>query len=504
MLFNMLYVEIEEFANADSLILTYYLLKCSGDKIKYIDEEKYSDRLMIDSYKSCCDIMSSIIEKIDVDYKDLYILTLSNVLTIRTLLEDSGIDYRDLSIFTLSEFLNVNEDCVFDIFNKFYPIDDSLSYLDMIETVITSNCIGVLSDKYSLSNIFLCLDLNNSVDDNNLVSWCLFSLKDNNIDIILYDEYKVNFDVNLGYTVLRLKQKELQYRLASNGVVLNRIISVYFSEYEMLKFDYFKCLISQKNIALTDRYAVLLNDMECLKYLNFGSYKEYNRLFSSSYKSNDKKCAFNIVSILSEMSKLLGLDYNNKFIVKNTGLRKDFSSDRLALNNRVNCSFGIILDCEGTVENGCTEVGGIIYCRKSSYLLKMETFSFTDLDINEGFETLLRSYENVIQRYIPNRGIDVLVFGSNDEKMVLKSFKGKQSKGIRKRIEKSFRFVDARNYIYDFLDSYNIDTDNRKLATVAECLGVKVIEPRHNALNDSKTLFNILAKILMKTDEFIF
>ena len=131
------------------------------------------------------------------------------------------------------------------------------------------------------------------------------------------------------------------------------------------------------------------------------------------------------------------------------------------------------------------------------------SFFFDNLDIVEGFKQIFESYERQIQRYIPNKGVDILVYGANDEKMIRASFSGKQGKIMKKKIDRLFHFTDCRSYVDDFIDMSEIKVDNHKLSTVAKTLGVLTVEPKHNALNDSKTLFNVLAQILLKTEEFV-
>lgn len=469
------YFDIEEFEFSNSLILTYYILS-----------DEYSNNGVV-RFNYC----KSIVEYDKFISKDTIVLTSSNPEILRRYFKS----LEDVEIKNLSNFIGYLELEFHDLVQLLYGVQE-YSTIEMLDVIITSEVYAKL---YSDDSMILALDFDNNLLDSDfhIMSYSLVSFG-SGFRRVHNGEMNIELNEKSYSKVISEVIKSIRYILAKEGAVLGNVSLLFFStaEYKVFR-SVFGSKLSNKVLILSD----VLKELRCVDVSDYGSFIRY---LSSRHQDLARKSAYSITNVLIECCESIGLIYKEGVLsVTNIDYKKDFSSDRLNLNTRFDSTFGVILDCEGTVNNGCTQVGGVIFCRKGIYLSKLETFSFDNLDIIEGFEQIFSSYEKQLGRYLPNRGIDILVYGRNDEKMVNASFSGKRGKQMKRKIDRYFHYLDCQSFVDDFIDASGLSVDNHKLSTIAYALGVLVVEPKHNALNDAKTLFNVLAKILIETEEFV-
>lgn len=218
------------------------------------------------------------------------------------------------------------------------------------------------------------------------------------------------------------------------------------------------------------------------------------RLYNTMQENTYSIKADYIVKMLENSGKKLKLEINDKGISFNVdSYRKDFSKDDVPkLSTRV-ADYGLIIDCEGTQDGGCRELGMLIICRMGDILINVKGYRCNESQIAETLDEMYKDYAEFIERYIPSSGIPCYVYGPNDRQRIINSLVGKKNKSSRKTFENRCKFIDCQAAIKKYvgqLDSY-------KLGDVASELGVAVVAPKHDPLNDCKTLFNILAKMLM-------
>lgn len=169
------------------------------------------------------------------------------------------------------------------------------------------------------------------------------------------------------------------------------------------------------------------------------------------------------------------------------GIRSDFKfTEPLDLACRIGRferdTLFLVIDCEGYPQeqsSGARQVGGLICSLSNSgrYISVIEDFMLDGALVNEG---LSRVYA-MMKSYSGHRYFKAYTFGSQDAIMLRNTFK---SKVLLNRLE----FVDIRA----LGGSLSVGKQNE----VAERYNVKVHTPKHNALNDARTLFNILAVYL--------
>lgn len=181
---------------------------------------------------------------------------------------------------------------------------------------------------------------------------------------------------------------------------------------------------------------------------------------------------------------------------------KDFSNCTSTITGYSDCSYGVIIDCEGKIgmsgslSDGCRELGGLIWCRRKEILVSVEQFSCDEVLFEDTLIRVMRSMRSLSG----GKKFSVLTFGKSDKKMFESSLKSLCSARVFKQVSGTFRFVDCKR----FIDSYVSDMEQKAtLSNIARHLGVLVLTPRHKALNDARTLLNVLAMLLFKTGDFV-
>lgn len=185
------------------------------------------------------------------------------------------------------------------------------------------------------------------------------------------------------------------------------------------------------------------------------------------------------VKCLKDNYSELGL-YEQDGILYSTTLKyhKDYVGLHSPILNPKDCSYGIILDTEGdgpSAEHGVRELGGIIYCRNGTRLTILDTF-YSDIHL---LEDVLKQAIQVIKALQPGH-IRIITYGSLDKVMLYHSISNKTFKQL------SFHDIaPALALVYN-------KNEGIKQSKLAEKLGVLVHRPKHSALADAKTLYNIL------------
>lgn len=194
--------------------------------------------------------------------------------------------------------------------------------------------------------------------------------------------------------------------------------------------------------------------------------------------------ADSFVSCLRVSGRELGLHKN---IMGNLEVNNDFSRDYVSVSvDMPYSSYFLVLDTEGVksstgrMTNGVSEVGGLI-CGYSDGIIGVVSSFYSD-------RVLLKETLNAVVKNPVFRGkIPTIVLGGSDEVMLRHS-------GVEKLLAR-LKFIDATSYVHSIYDG--------TLSNMAKSYGVQVYYPKHSALNDSKTLFNVLAEVLRRTGKWI-
>ena len=298
------------------------------------------------------------------------------------------------------------------------------------------------------------------------------------------------------YTVGRFI-KRLKYQIAKSGVNLNKIrfltwnsddiseeFSTYITNYINLE-SFFGNIDGLKGLTCTNVVKLLSKDIQ----LRFNVTAE------------------TLVDALQVNFRTLGIYEKDGVLYSRNAYLKDYSICVSSLLEPEKCTYGIIIDCEGklgedgSLQNGCRELGGLIYCKYDNILLNIDTFVCDEKLIEDTLERVFENYKDLTNQMT---NINVLVYGYSDVIMLQSSLEQIGGKKFRKKVLNRVNIVDCQPFFNDYIEKKGLEIQkNPKLTKLATELKVSPVYPKHMPLNDARTLFNILAKILQITDEFV-
>lgn len=298
------------------------------------------------------------------------------------------------------------------------------------------------------------------------------------------------------YTVGRFI-KRLKYQIAKSGVNLNKIrfltwnkddiseeFSTYITNYINLE-SFFGNIDGLKGLTCTNVVKLLSKDIQ----LRFNVTAE------------------TLVDALQVNFRTLGIYEKDGVLYSRNAYLKDYSICVSSILEPEKCTYGIMIDCEGklgedgSLQNGCRELGGLIYCKYDNILLNIDTFVCDEKLIEDTLERVFENYKDLTNQ-ISN--INVLVYGYSDVIMLQSSLEQIGGKKFRKKVLNRVNIVDCQPFFNDYIEKKGLEIQkNPKLTKLATELKVSPVYPKHMPLNDARTLFNILAKILQITDEFV-
>lgn len=374
---------------------------------------------------------------------------------------------NNIACFSLTDRLHLIKGLsLYEIFSYYYE-GKVVTDLDMIEALMK----GVVLD----SDYCYCLKIG--------VTFCWFRLepKIKKLGTMQFSETLSAFSVGRF-------MKRLRYNLAITGNNLAKVKFLFWNE------DDYNIEFS-KYIHTFEYLYTYFNRIEGLKELKLSNIIQ---LLSKSSNVKTIANAENLVNALIDSSTELNITQEMGQLQFNNIYYKDYNNISYNIIDKSKCKYGIILDTEGVkgldgqITNGVSEIGGIIYCKYNNMIFNVDTF---ESDVNLIQETLKRVINNYRNLTSTNRGtIPVIVYGRTDILMLNNS-------NISRKILSTFNFIDCKM----FIKQYHTQDDEHKatLTNIAMDFGVKPVYPKHSPVNDAKTLFNILAKILQENNTWL-
>ena len=373
---------------------------------------------------------------------------------------------------TLSSYLNLPEGIgLFETFSFFFDGKINEDY-EMIDIIFK----GLINK----SDYCFCLLINST--------FCWFIIKDDKIKKLGSIQYShILNKYNVGKFM-----KRLRFVIASSGI----------------NIDYVRFLIWDEDLVVSTfpnyipSYTRLVDFFNNIKGLSGLGIQNVMQLLSSHWQEKITVSADNFVDCLKEGAEKLGIKAVEGVLQSNNVFYKDYSECMSTLIHRKKCSYGIILDCEGHnnghVTDGCRVIGGIIYCRYKNMLLNIDSFTCDEILLIDTLKRVIINYNELTDKYINTGTIHVFVYGTSDEVMFKASVGNFASSSKEERyLLNKFIFCDTKIFIDDYIKKAEIKVEGkRKLDNVAKALGVIVVKPLHNPLNDARTLFNVLAKTI--------
>lgn len=377
---------------------------------------------------------------------------------------------------TLSSMLGLDDSLgLYEIFSYFFD-GKIISDTDMLEIIFN----GLLSD----SKYCYCLKIG--------VTFCWFVLGDkqlNKLGIMQFSE------VISKYTVGKF-MKRLRFNIAKSGINLGKVKYLVW-EREDLNPEFANYILS---------YDCLSSFFGKIEGLSGLSCENVMRLLIKNVSKKIIVNAENFVDCLNDSFMALGLSEQDGVLYSKNVFRKDYSVCTSTIFNSANCTYGIILDCEGkkgmngSPSNGLSELGGLIYCKYENTLLNLDTFYCDEVLLEDTLLKVLENYYSLKK----DKVVNVLVQGTGDSTMLTSSLKNVCSHYNFRKISNALKFIDCSPFINKYIKRNEIIIEGKKtLNQLALGLGVFPVYPKHNPTNDARTLFNILAKILQDSESFV-
>lgn len=467
---SVLYIEfIEESLNSDSDSFIYYRLE--------YENTGHLRKDIKTSYGVCSDLF-------DLVSHDIVVYTLFSFDYLNKYL--SRYENLNFNIVLLSSVLGLPENWgLYEIFSYYFDSNGVvLSDIAMLSSVLKL----VIRDDIQYSYCFYLFE-------NNTYSFEWFYI-DNKFNIVRLDNLYIDLSCENKNFILGKFIKILRYKMVSSGCFLFNICFLTWNK-ENITTDI------KRYISNIQTFDSVFNNIIGLRDKN---YWEVIRLLSTDVKNSYLYSVKDFMDALAQSSKILNLKSSNNGTLTYVNIFcKDYSICTGKTIERKRGQWGIIIDCEGnrSTNIGLRELGGLIFYRHKDIMLVIDMFECSEKLLEETLQQVIRDYEVEINRYIPSGGIDIYTFGGTDECMIEDSLRVVGTKQFRRKLKKLFKYHDCRDYIHDYLDRNGLCFSEKKtLSNIAKKLGVSVVQPKHKALSDSRTLFNVLTYIYLKVGEW--
>lgn len=377
-----------------------------------------------------------------------------------------------------SEYVNLQVGIgLYELFSYFYEGKVEKD-LDMVELLFE----GLLAD----SPWCFCLKLG--------VSFCWFTVGETSLCKLGTMQFS---EAISKYSVGRF-MKRLRYNIAKSGINLFKVRYLIWDSQD-LGAEFLDYLLS---------YNKLVDFFSRIEGLKDRSIYSVMRLLSNNLLLRYSPSAEKFVDCLNDGFQQLGLREESGVLYSKDIYYKDYSNCTSNIVDFSKCSYGIIIDCEGvegvngSLKNGVRELGGIIYCKYGNILLKLDLFVCDGVLLGDTLLQVVKNYKGFTSGF--SRYINVITFGKSDEIMLKAGLKSTCSKRDYKMFDSVLNFHDCSSYINSYITENNIEVDgHHTLTNLAKALQVLPLYPKHKPLNDARTLFNILSRVLYDTERFV-
>lgn len=228
----------------------------------------------------------------------------------------------------------------------------------------------------------------------------------------------------------------------------------------------------------------------------------YNQLSDKISVTKRHVSAEDLVSCLSDSSRALGASFENGDFRCRSHYYKDYSSCKfMNVQSRELCYF-FVIDCEGvtggdgSLQAGCRQLGIMLCAKYRELLIPLHSIVINSELIVDSLLNIPSMYRNITDHGIPAKGVPTCIYGVSDKVMIESVINSTEGR-TKKKLSGLFNFYDVKSTITGVLDREKM-TGKRTLQNIARYFGVYALRPKHNALSDARTLFNILSIISRK------
>lgn len=384
---------------------------------------------------------------------------------------------KGFQTYLLSSYFGLSESMgLYEIFSYFFDgvVNNDFEMLQIIFN-------GLINE----SDYVFCLNID--------ATFCWFKVNKDRLDIIGTMQYSHAISK---YSVGKFIKK-LRFSIAKSGYNLTKIQYMFWSADTMIT-DIENYVV---NYTFLSDFFNKFDGMQGLSCLNV------MQLLSTDIKEVYRVTAKDFVDCLNQSFKRLNLYELDGTLYSGNVFYKDYSTCTCDLINSKDCEYGIIIDCEGSesgiLQDGLSKLGGLIYCKYHNLLLNVETFVCDEVMLAETIDKMVDNFKAYNTNILASRKIHVLVYGTSDESLFKASLQKQVTARRYNAICNKLHFVNVYDYVNNYIDSKGSFEEKHTLENVAKYLNVRVIQPIHNPVNDSRTLFNVLSRVLQVTKKFV-
>ena len=394
----------------------------------------------------------------------------------------------------LQVYLGIKDDLsVYQMYIQKYGLSsknaNGVSYLEMIKSLIVDN-LGV-----NLKTGGLIVAIHKSKKTIRLTTCWFMIMNDGLCKSLGEDDYYLRENDYL-YSNLEKVKLSISNDIVSSGLTLKRLKSFIFSENDK---NLLETVFNMGGSSIPDWLRCEPLQRRLASMANLGVNTSFKTL-EVIYTHQQEECnnsAKNLCNFLESSGKRLKLDLNENGLVFNRNMLKNFCTDKYKERHRHTEDYGVIIDCEGTESDGCREIGILIFFKDNNRIYVLKEYKAVENELTSVLSLVYKDYSKLIERYIPQSGISTYVYGANDRERILQSLSGRSSRGARRDFERKLKFIDVQPFIKRSCKRMDIKADSFKLKDIANVLSVVCVTPVHDPLCDCKTLFNVIAKLLL-------
>lgn len=498
-MYSVLYIDVVKgSARSGSFLLLYYLLNFSGNYMTAREEEKQYKEIFVDTKEELLREIAGIVNAIDSDDGDTYTFTSSDIETVSTYLaEAQPLYYTNRKLTVLSfpvELGYLPTYSLYDIYRAKFGVTPPVTTVGMVDMLVNFAVTSELSKIYSFDKNLMVLYCRCVCDSLYYISFCWCTVSNLHHRVTMQGSLGNYVDLSKPTRVYdcNLLITQLYTALAESGIPLETLVWVGFnpSEYGMFNRIVKLCDCKPMRDLKVHYFIDILKDVRLFSLLTH--LQTYSGIMGLLREEQEwVYSAQEIASVIAEYSEAWKAEIvDSKLCITNRDYLLDFSGKAEDRQNKYREKPFVILDCEGTVSSGATEIGGVVAVRNGNTLIKLGDFSFERSEFAQAFSLFLKTWQNTTGRKV-EQGVTIYTYGNNDKAMFMEALRGEMGRHNKRKYLNYLHFEDCQPSIFVALDKLKLN-EGRKLSEVAVQLGVSVVLPKHNALNDARTLFNIL------------
>lgn len=382
---------------------------------------------------------------------------------------------KGIPVQSLSQYLGVSQkgiiESLFSIVNHFFVLEGSDElYSDQVLVRLIYDAF--LKEEVPTTYCF-CID----------TTFCWFNIDENrlsNIHTLTMNATATNYTLGKFANLLR-------YRIVCSGGSLNKLVFYAYGDF-----------------ILTDTFA----NYRDLKYLfdgvrglaNMPLSQVYERLIDKLLFRPELVTAEKLVYALNSKFHTLGIRESNNAIQLRSTYCKNFSECSAGYLPLRCLKYFLVVDCEGvsssngSLKNGFREIGLLLCAEYKGKMICRFEFQSDSRLFEDFIESFYQCFKEVTNQSIPRCGLDTFVYGVSDEVMIKGEIEHMTNKKLKGMAERLFDFKDTKYQINKVLDKEGM-TAKRTLQNIARHFDVLAVRPKHSAVSDARTLFNILSEI---------